>query len=374
MDPLLDRAPCGYAVVADDGRVALANTTFARMLGAADVRTLVGRHVDAILATPSRIFYQTHVFPTLRLQGVVHEVYLDLVDAAGKELPVLMNAQRARHGEHSASEWVVVNMRQRNELENEILRAHRVAENSLRVKDQFLALVTHELRSPLAAIRNWAAILGKAPPDEALLQRGLEAIERNARLQATLIEDILDEVRIETGKLQLDLAEVDARGILQNVLEGASAMAATKSIALEHELPRDPMLVRADTNRLQQVFWNIVTNAIKFTPAGGRVRARMRCVDSWVEAAITDTGRGISPEFLPHVFEHFRQEQTGSLSGGGLGLGMAITRRLVELHGGGIFAASEGVGRGSTFTVRLPAVEACLASEESVESGGTRSD
>jgi PAS domain S-box-containing protein len=374
MDPLLDRAPCGFIVIGDDGHIELANATFAEMLGFSDARSIMGRHVDSILSTPSRVFYQTHVFPTLKLQGNVNEVYLSLVDAAGAEHPMLVNLKRTNGGERGRSEWAVMPMRQRSELENAIIQANRVAEASVRAKDQFLALVTHELRSPLSAIRNWAAILGKAPPEEALLKRGLEAIERNARLQATLIEDILDEVRIETGKLQLHMVELDPRAILKNVLEGASAMAATKSITLEHDLADERMVVRADTDRLQQVFWNIVTNAIKFTPQGGRVRAKMRCVESWVEASVIDNGRGISAEFLPYVFEHFRQEETGNRSGGGLGLGMAITRKLVELHGGSIFAASEGPGRGATFTVRLPAVGACAAGGERVQTGGTLSD
>jgi len=374
MDPLLDRAPCGILVVGDDGHIELANTTFAEMLGFPEARALVGRHVDSILSTASRIFYQTHVFPTLKLQGNVNEVYLSLVDAAGAEHPMLVNLKRTDRGERRSSEWAVMPMRQRSELENAIIKANRVAEASVRAKDQFLALVTHELRSPLSAIRNWAAILGKAPPEESVLKRGLEAIERNARLQATLIEDILDEVRIETGKLQLNMVELDPRAVLRNVIEGASAMAAAKSITLEQDVAGEEMTVRADTDRLQQVFWNIVTNAIKFTPQGGRVRAEMRCVDSWVEASVTDTGRGISPEFLPYVFEHFRQEETGNRSGGGLGLGMAITRKLVELHGGSIFAASEGPGRGATFTVRLPAVEACGVAGKGVEAGGTLSD
>ena len=374
MDPLLDRAPCGFLVVGDDGHIELANTTFAEMLGFPEARALVGRHVDSILSAASRIFYQTHVFPTLKLQGNVNEVYLSLVDAAGAEHPMLVNLKRTDRGERRSSEWAVMPMRQRSELENAIIKANRVAEASVRAKDQFLALVTHELRSPLSAIRNWAAILGKAPPEESVLKRGLEAIERNARLQATLIEDILDEVRIETGKLQLKMVELDPRAVLRNVIEGASAMAAAKSITLEQDVAGEEMTVRADTDRLQQVFWNIVTNAIKFTPQGGRVRAEMRCVDSWVEASVTDTGRGISPEFLPYVFEHFRQEETGNRSGGGLGLGMAITRKLVELHGGSIFAASEGPGRGATFTVRLPAVEACGVAGKGVEAGGTLSD
>ena len=362
-------------VVGDDGHVQVANATLAGMLGAKDAPSLVGRHIDILLSTPSRIFFQTHVFPTLKLQGRVHEVYLSFVDASGAEIPVLMNAQRVARSEHAVSEWAVVPMHQRHELENEIIRAHKVAEASVRAKDQFLALVTHELRSPLGAIRNWAAILTQSAGDPALLKRGLDAIERNARLQATLIEDILDEVRVETGKLHLQLGEIDARMVLQNVLEGATAMAAAKSIALEHELPQEALLVRADPNRLQQVFWNIVTNAIKFTAPGGRVHAGVRRVETWVEVAVTDNGRGISPDFLPHVFEHFRQEETGSRSGGGLGLGMAITRKLVELHGGSIFATSEGLGHGATFTVRLPALEArAVAAAPPIASDGTIPD
>ena len=360
MDPLLDRAPCGFLVVGDDGHIELANTTFAEMLGFPEARALVGRHVDSILSAASRIFYQTHVFPTLKLQGNVNEVYLSLVDAAGAEHPMLVNLKRTDRGERRSSEWAVMPMRQRSELENAIIKANRVAEASVRAKDQFLALVTHELRSPLGAIRNWAAILTQAgsPPDPGLLKRGLEAIERNARLQATLIEDILDEVRVATGKLHLQLVELDARRTLENVLDSAGAMATAKSIVIEREIAPEPLLARVDADRLQQVFWNIVTNAIKFTPTGGRVRAEMRRVDSWVEVAVIDSGRGISPEFLPYVFEHFRQEETGNRSGGGLGLGMAITRKLIELHGGSIFATSEGAGKGATFTVRLPAVDA----------------
>jgi signal transduction histidine kinase len=373
VDPQLDRAPCGFLVVDDDGHVAAANATLAEMLGAPDAKALVGRHIDLMLATPSRIFYQTHVFPTLRLQGTIQEVYVSLIDAAGAEVPVLLNANRVPEVHPSASEWVVVPMRQRNELENEILRAQRVAENSVRAKEQFLALVTHELRSPLGAIRNWAAILAQGMPDAALLKRGLDAIERNARLQATLIEDILDEVRVETGKLHLALTELDARATLRNVIDSAGAMASAKSITLEGEVAQEPLLVRVDPDRLQQVIWNIVTNAIKFTPAGGRVRAHMRRVETWVEVAVTDSGRGIAPDFLPYVFEHFRQEGAGERSGGGLGLGMAITRKLVELHGGSIFAESEGVGKGATFTVRLPALETQVRAVEAA-SGGTPPD
>jgi signal transduction histidine kinase len=362
MDPLLDFAPCGFMVVADDGYVALANATAVEMLGAASADELAGRHVDALLSAASRIFYQTHIFPTLKLQGGVHEIYVSMVRMDRGEIPVLLNAKRRLEGDRTVSDWAFVPMRQRNELENEIIRARKVAEDSARAKEQFLGLVTHELRSPLGAIRNWAAILAQKGDDPATLQRGVEAIERNAQMQAALIEDILDEVRVATGKLHLELDEVDARSIMEAVLDGAAAAATAKSITLEREIADQPLRVRADRTRLQQILWNVLTNALKFTPTGGRVRADVRCVDDWVQVAITDSGRGISPEFLPHVFEHFKQEEGGVA--GGLGLGMAITRKLVELHGGSIAAQSEGLGKGATFTVRLPAAESCRSGEK----------
>ncbi|HKO67526.1 MAG TPA: histidine kinase dimerization/phospho-acceptor domain-containing protein, partial [Burkholderiaceae bacterium] len=175
LDPLLDAAPCGFLVVADDGYIRLANATAAEMLGAADATELVGRHVDFLLSTPSRIFYQTHVFPTLCLQGRVHEVYVALKGCGDQEVPVLLNAKRRTEGERSVSDWVLVPMRQRNELENEIIKAREVADASSRAKDQFLALVSHELRSPLTAILNWATLLSRGDRDGATLKRGLQA-------------------------------------------------------------------------------------------------------------------------------------------------------------------------------------------------------
>lgn len=362
LDPLLDSAPCGFLVVGDDGCIQLANTTAAEMLGAADSASLVARHVDFLLSTPSRIFYQTHVFPTLRLQKRVHEVYVTLVGRDGEAVPVLLNAKRRIEGEREVSDWILVPMRQRNELENEILNARQVAETSSRAKDQFLALVSHELRSPLNVILNWATILSKSELDAASVRRGLEAIERSARVQSRLVDDILDEVRIETGKLRLELEDLDAGPILSSVLDVVAPAARAKAVELEGDLPSETLWVRADPNRLQQVFWNIVHNAVKFTPPGGRVQATMRPSDTWVEAAISDSGRGISPEFLPHLFERFRQEHAApDRAEGGLGLGMAISRTLVELHGGSISATSEGLGQGSTFVVRLPALRRPVA-------------
>ena len=360
MDALFDRAPCGLLVVGDDGGVRLANATAAELLGR-DAGSLVGRHVDGMLTTASRIFYQTHVFPTLRLQGRVHEVYLSFLAADGTELPMLLNARRHEaEGHDMVSDWAIVPMRQRNEYENQILAARRLAEDASRAKDQFLALVTHELRSPLAAIRNWAAILSQGKADATMIERAVAAIERNVRVQANLVDDILDQVRVSTGKLRLALVDLDTRTVVEGVVDAAASLAAAKGVSLERDIAQGTLPVRADPDRLQQVFWNIVNNAIKFTPAGGRVRVAQRREGNWVETVVSDTGRGISPEFLPHVFERFRQAEGSGEREGGLGLGMAITRELVELHAGSIVATSAGPGQGATFTVCLPLIAAVV--------------
>jgi signal transduction histidine kinase len=356
VDPLLDEAPCGFLVVRDDGHVAASNKTFAEMLETTPGR-LLGAHVDELLASPSRIFYQTHVFPTLRLQGTVHEVYLALVNRRGDEIPVLLNARRRKEGAETMSDWVVVPMRQRNLVENEILKARRDAEAAARAKEEFFAQASHELRNPLGVIRNWAALLSSRPPDAAMLRKALDAIERNAVMQAKLVDDMLDHARAASGKLHIEPAPLNARDVVEAVVDSVAPAAKAKSITLERAYDAAEAPVLGDFDRLQQVFWNIASNAVKFTDAGGRVRTALRRVDDWIEVAVSDTGKGISPQFLPLVFDPFRQEGEGKRSEGGLGLGMLIAREIVELHGGSIAATSAGVGHGSTFTVRLPARE-----------------
>ena len=358
MEPLLDSAPFGFAVLRDDGYVEAANATLAEIL-AMPRDKLVGRHVDGLLSAPSRIFYQTHVFPTLKLQGRVDEVYLALMTAGGAELPVLLNARRRDTPEGPRSDWALMPMKQRNEYENEILKARRRAEESAVAKDRFLSFVSHELRSPLSAIKGWAEILAKKSGDPATVKRGLEAIQRNATLQVKLVDDMLDHARLTSGKLRVELKPVDARAAMESALEGVEPAANARGVAIERDLTEEALRVSGDAERLLQVFWNVLSNAVKFTPDGGLVRAAMHRADGWIEAVVADTGKGIDPDFLPFVFESFRQEE-GRLvrAEGGLGLGMSITRHLVELHGGSISAASEGPGKGSTFTVRLPALGA----------------
>ena len=228
------------------------------------------------------------------------------------------------------------------------------AEVANRAKDEFLATLSHELRTPLTAILGWTRILRREEVDEATSARGLEVIERNVQAQARLIEDVLDVSRIITGKMQLAVRRVDVGAIVEAAIESVRPAAATRNITIDSETS-GPAVIMGDPERLQQVLWNLLSNAIKFTPGHGRIDVRTAMADEQVEVAITDSGKGIEPEFLPYVFDRFRQADSSSTrSHGGLGIGLALVRHLVELHGGSVEARSSGVGTGSTFAVRLP--------------------
>jgi PAS domain S-box-containing protein len=266
------------------------------------------------------------------------------------------------------------------------------AEAANRMKDEFLAILSHELRTPLNPILGWSTLLQNQTPDPATLTRGLQTIERNARLQTQLIEDLLDVSRILQGKLSLDMAPVDLKAVIQAAMETVQLAAEAKTIQMRFavkqearewisvrgsEFPRSllPIQVMGDAGRLQQVVWNLLSNAVKFTPNGGQVEIRLERVEAdraagkvrsssspspssslaYAQITVTDTGKGITSDFLPHIFERFRQADSKTTRKfGGLGLGLAIVRQLVELHGGTVYADSAGEGRGATFTVRLP--------------------
>jgi PAS domain S-box-containing protein len=233
------------------------------------------------------------------------------------------------------------------------------AEEANRSKDEFLATVSHELRTPLTAILGWTSILRthSLPPEKQT--RALETVERSARAQAQIVDDLLDISRIVAGRMRLDMQPVKLAPVVETALDAVRPSAAARNIQLELQLEAGVGPVQGDAQRLQQVAWNLLTNAIKFTPDGGRVTARLRRVEEHVELRVTDSGKGIEPAFLPHVFELFRQADGGSTRRyGGLGLGLAIVRHLVELHGGTVQAHSEGEGHGSTFTLRLPLIAA----------------
>jgi CheY-like chemotaxis protein len=223
------------------------------------------------------------------------------------------------------------------------------------MKDEFLATLSHELRTPLQAMLGWLHILRQETLEPADSRRGLEAIERNARLQAQLIEDLLDMSRIESGKVRLDMQDVDLALVIESALAAAAPAADARGLVLERRIDPSVGLVRGDAARLQQVLWNLISNALKFTPRGGRVTVALRQSPAHVELSVTDTGIGINPEFLAHVFDRFRQaDPSTTRQHGGLGLGLSIARHLTELHGGTLEAVSDGPDRGATFTVRLP--------------------
>jgi signal transduction histidine kinase len=233
--------------------------------------------------------------------------------------------------------------------------ALEAAEESGRLKDEFLATVSHELRTPLNAILGWVLMLRSGALDGETTGRGMETVERNVRLLSRLVGDLLDVSRVATGQLRLDVRPVDLRDVVDAAVDVVRPAIAARSIELRTALDPEVGAVVGDAVRLQQVVWNLLSNAVKFTPEGGRVDVRLDRVDSHVEISISDTGSGIRPEFLPFVFEPFRQ-QDGSITRihGGLGLGLAIVRRLVELHGGTVRAESAGEGQGARFTVVLP--------------------
>ena len=280
----------------------------------------------------TRRWMETHAVPLLMPDGQTAQL------AVTREITARKNADTERE----------------SLLESE--RAARLeAERAGRMKDEFLATLSHEIRTPLNAILGWAQIMKNSKDPEDVAQ-GLEVIDRNARAQAQIVEDLLDMSRIISGKVRLDVQRVDLSSIVQTAVETARPTAEAKGLRLQSIIdPLHGMVVSGDINRLQQVLWNLISNAIKFTPKCGRVQVLLERVNSHLEISVIDTGEGIAPEFLPHVFDRFRQADASTTrQHGGLGLGLSIVKQLVELHGGSIRVKSAGKGNGATFTVSLP--------------------
>jgi PAS domain S-box-containing protein len=253
--------------------------------------------------------------------------------------------------------------------------ARASAEESNRLKDEFLATVSHELRTPLTAILGWSRMLQGTPLESDMAARAIETIKRNAKAQARIIDDILDVSRIITGNLYLELHPIEIAPVLESAINVVRPTAEAKGIQIEVDFEEEPAVVPGDANRLQQVFWNLLSNAVKFTPAGGKVTVHLRQVDSKVEMEVADTGQGIAAEFLPFVFDRFRQaDSTSTRQHGGLGLGLAIARHLIEILGGSIEARSRGEGQGATFTMRLPLIGSVVESPDALMTAASSVD
>jgi len=370
-------------LISGNGQILAANPSFSKMLGL-HRQILQGKMLfDLVTDPPNRVKQYLRncsssremVLGSLTLSTNNGETCLCRCEGAAirpssPESPALI-LLRLKKRESASSRFTLLNkkidelakeIRQRQRLEEERAqllvqeqKARAEAENLNRLKDEFLSTVSHELRTPLNAILGWSQIIRATRVDEAMMNRALETIERNARSQAQLIDDLLDISRIITGKIRLNVQTVELLAVIEAAMDTVRPAADAKNIRLQSVLDPAAGPVLGDSERLQQIVWNLLSNAIKFTPKRGRVQVCLQRINSHVEIIVADTGQGISAEFLPYVFERFRQADSSiTRSLGGLGLGLAIVRQLVELHGGTVHAESPGEGQGATFTVKLP--------------------
>jgi signal transduction histidine kinase/ActR/RegA family two-component response regulator len=305
---------------------------------------------------------------------------LDIVTKDGRRVPIEVSTRlMMRDGQAIGVQGIARDItdrkraeRERAELLGREQAARAEAERASRTKDEFLSVLSHELRTPLTPILAWARMLQRTPLPPDVTTRGLQAIERGARSQAQLVDDLLDVSRIISGKLRLEVRPVELTSVIESAAESVRPAAEAKGIALEADLDAHAGPVAGDPERLQQVVWNLLSNAVKFTPEGGHVGITLTRDGGQVVVTVRDDGKGINAEFLPFLFERFRQADSSSTRAhGGLGLGLAIVRHLVELHGGAVRAESAGEGRGARFVVTLPALaslpEAALAVDEERE-------
>ena len=359
-----ENAPLGIAETSPDGVLLRVNEGFCRIVGYSR-EELEGGMFQAITHRDD-LPRNLELFRSLLAGEVPHyEMEKRYVRRDGQIVWAHLFGALVRNRDGTPAYGVAViqdiSERKRAEREREALLereqgARRQAEEASRLKDEFLATVSHELRTPLNAIVGWSAVARMHPLDPNVISRAIETIERNARAQKQLIEDLLDVSRIITGKLRLEIAAVDVRAVIDAALETVKAAAEAKALQVSVEVGADVPVIVADFTRLQQVVWNLLANAVKFTPPGGQVQVKVTRTGEEVELRVRDSGQGIETEFLPYVFDRFRQ-QDGSITRrhGGLGLGLAIVRHITELHGGSVSAESDGPGRGATFRVMLPA-------------------
>jgi PAS domain S-box-containing protein len=360
MDPILDTAPCGFLSVDEAGTVLSANTTLAQLVGIPREQ-IEGSAMDSLLSPAGKIFYSTHLFPLLRLHGRAEEVYLPLRDASGREVAMLVNAAGTVRDGRTVYDLIIVPMRQRNELENELLAARTAAEQAAAAKDRFLSIVSHELRTPLSAVRGYADLLlrervGSLTDGQ---RRYAQRIRDAASSQANLIVVILDFARQTGERRTLEPVSV----ALEEALERVEALLAVRARESGLHLRREPKpasgSMRADPRAVQQILLNLGTNALKFSPPRSEVHLLAEAEASRVRVRVRDSGIGIAPGDFESIFEPFVQLQAIDPREGsrrGVGLGLSISRELARAMGGNIEVSSV-LGEGSTFTLELPAAD-----------------
>ena len=338
------------------------NTAALKFLGASSSKQLIGRPPLDLIAPESvdAVKARLNILTNSAAQLPSAEVVWKRLDGSLVQVEVVAATIPWYRG--TGIQVIARDVTDRKKAEDErtkLLASERMArsnaEHANRMKDEFLATLSHELRTPLNAILGWSQLLRGGHSEKEELDQGLDTIERNARAQTQLIEDLLDMSRIISGKLRLDIQTVVPSSFIKAAIETVRPAAEAKGIRIEQMLDPTAGPVSGDPNRLQQIIWNLISNAVKFTPRGGKVQVILQRVNSHIEIIIADTGMGISADFLPYLFERFRQaDATTTRRHGGLGLGLSIVKQLVDLHGGNVAAKSGGDGTGSTFTVMLP--------------------
>jgi PAS domain S-box-containing protein len=381
---LLENAPCGLLVTECDGTIRLANATFCSWTGYRPEGLVGRRRIQELFTVGGRLFHHTHWLPLMQMQGSTAEVKFDVVHRDGHRVPMLFNAVSRKRGSRVYHELAVVVVHDRHKYERELLLARKHAESALaeqqkaqqalarsrdqlaqadRRKDEFLATLGHELRNPLSSMHNVLAILQQSPGDSQL-DRLYGILDRQVGYLTRLVGDLLDVSRIAEGKLALRSQRTDLADVVRNAVELVQSAINAAAQDLRITLPVQPVVVEADPVRLTQALLNLLHNATKYTPHGGSIFLGVSREDDCAIVCVRDTGVGIAPEHLGTVFDMFSQvAPSAERSQGGLGIGLALVRGLVALHGGTIEARSEGPGQGSEFVVRLPLLDATALTE-----------
>ncbi|MDB9529111.1 response regulator [Oscillatoria sp. CS-180] len=358
---IVDASPIGILTLTRQQRVMTWNTA-AELLYGHSAETLVD-HLLPVISDSERAEFDRCFDQVLANQTVSNREFQHIKDDGEQvDVSVSLAPLQDDNGYVYSVVMTATDITVRKQIEAQRLAllqqessAREAAESANRIKDEFLAVLSHELRTPLNAIVGWIQLIQRGDLKPETFQRALDTIERNATAQTQLIEDLLDLSRIVRGQVSLNIQPVNVAELIQSTVESLRPATSAKSIQIDLDLAPNVGEILADPNRLQQVFWNLLSNAIKFTPVSKQITVHMSVVETQLQVQVIDSGIGISADFLPYVFEHFRQADGSSKrSQGGLGLGLAISRRLVELHGGTIHASSPGLGQGATFMVQLP--------------------
>jgi len=359
---LFQHAACGLLLCTADGTIVQANATFCGWLGYGAGELLGKKKLQDLLTIGGRVFHQTHWLPLMQVQGSVSEVLLDMRQRQGQALPMLFNAVRRMHDGVAYDEIAVFVASDRRKYEQQLQLARREAGElndqlaaADRRKDAFLATLAHELRNPLAPIRNVLEVLRLAQLDDPQLRWARDVLGRQVGHLTHLVDDLMEVSRITRGRLELRRASVELAPVVEAALHGVASLAAQSGHEVHVAQWPQPIWLDADATRLAQMIANLLTNAVKYTPASGSIWLAVACTDDDVRISVRDSGIGIAPEHLDTVFDMFSQlEPALSRAQGGLGIGLSLVRGLAELHGGSISARSDGVGQGSTFELRLP--------------------